>query len=159
MFRKSTLAAAVAALLAPALPAMAKPYSQHTFDASLVMKAAGLVAASAAEATIVDLGAGFVDADLVIDVTAMEVATGDEKYDLIIEGSNVAAMTSGSVALATLELGNNAAPADADTATGRYVLPFRNEQNGTIYQYVRMYTRVAGTIATGINYSAFIAKK
>jgi hypothetical protein len=67
-------------------------------------------------------------------------------------------MTSGSVCLAQIEMGNATAPADADTGTGRFAVPFRNEQNGTLYPYVRIYTEVAGTIATGINFSAFIAK-
>lgn len=134
-------------------------YSQYTYDDALNLKDAGLVAVSAAESTIVDLGAGFVDGEIVIDVSALEVASTDEIYTICLEGSNVAAMTSGSVTLAMIEMGNAAAPADADTATGRHVLPFRNEQNGTVYRYVRIYTRVAGAIATGINYSAFIAKK
>jgi len=133
-------------------------YSNFTYDASLSLKAAGLVASTTTEATIVDLGAGFVDGNLVIDVSAVEVASTDEIYLICLEGSNVAAMTSGSVCLAQIEMGNATAPADADTGTGRFVVPFRNEQNGTIYQYVRIYTEVAGTIATGINFAAFIAK-
>ena len=132
--------------------------SNYTYDAALSLKAAGLVAASAAGSTIIDLGAGFVEGDIVIDVSAIEIATGDEKYTIHLEGSNVAAMTSGSVTLGNIPLGIATAPADSSTGTGRFVLPFRNEQNGTIYRYVRLHTTVAGTIATGINYSAFIAK-
>lgn len=133
-------------------------YSRFTYDAALSLKAAGLVAASAAESTILDLGSGLVDGNLVIDVTAVEVASTDEIYTVCLEGSNVADMTSGSVCLARIELGNATAPADADTGTGRFVVPFRNEQNDTIYRYVRIYTAVAGLVATGINFSAFIAK-
>lgn len=134
------------------------PYSSFTYDAALALKAAGLVASATAESTILDIGSGLVDAYLVIDVTAVEVASTDEVYTICLEGSNVAAMTSGSVCLAMIEMGNAAAPADADTGTGRFVVPFRNEQNGTIYRYVRIHTRVAGTVATGINFSAFLAK-
>ncbi len=133
-------------------------YSNFTYDASLSLKAAGLVASTTTETTIVDLGAGFVDGNLVIDVSAVEVASTDEIYLICLEGSNVAAMTSGSVCLAQIEMGNATAPADADTGTGRFVVPFRNEQNGTIYRYVRIYTEVAGNIDTGINFAAFIAK-
>jgi len=132
-------------------------HSRFTYDAALLLKASGLVAASAAASTIIDLGAGFVDGNLVLDVTALEVASTDEIYTICLEGSNVAAMTSGSVCLAQIEMGNATAPADADTDTGRFVVPFRNEQNDTVYRYVRLYTKVAGTVATGINYSAFIA--
>lgn len=138
---------------------MANIYSMFTYDDALSLKDAGLVAATTTEATILDLGAGLVDGNLVLDVSAIEVASTDEKYTIHLEGSNVAAMTSGSVTLANIPLGNETAPADADTATGRFVVPFRNEQNGTTYRYVRIYTLVAGTIATGINFSAFIAKK
>jgi hypothetical protein len=134
-------------------------YSRKTYDAATLLKAAGLVAVSAAGSVILDLGDGFMDRDLVIDVTALEVATGDEIYTVSLEGSAVAAMTSGSVTLAEKQFGNVPAPADADTAVGRHVVPFRNELNGTLYRYVRVHTVVAGDVATGINYSAFLAKK
>lgn len=138
---------------------MANLYSQFTYDDSLSLKDAGLVATTTTESTILDLGSGLVDGYLVLDVSAVEVGDGNEIYLACLEGSNVAAMTSGSVCLAQLEMGNASAPADADTSTGRFVIPFRNEQNGTLYRYVRIYTEVAGTVATGINFAAFIAKR
>jgi len=138
---------------------MGNLYSQFTYDDALELKASAAVTSTTTESTIVDLGAGLVDGFLVVDVSACEVASTDEIYLVCLEGSNVAAMTSGSVCLTQLEMGNASAPADADTSTGRFVIPFRNEQNGTTYRYVRIYTEVAGTIATGINFSAFIAKR
>lgn len=138
---------------------MANLYSQYTYDDDLSLKSAGLVASTTTESTILDLGSGMVDGFLVLDVTAVEVASGNEIYLIVLEGSNVAAMTSGSVSLALIEMGNASAPADADTSTGRFVVPFRNEQNGTIYRYARIYTEIAGTIATGINFVAFVAKR
>lgn len=138
---------------------MANKYSQFTYDNALSLKAAGLVASTTTESTIVDLGEGLVDGFLVLDVSAVEVATGDEKYTIHLEGSNVSGMGSGSVSLAATFHGNLTAPMDAATGTGRFVVPFRNEQNGTTYRYVRLYTLVAGTIATGINFSAFMAKR
>lgn len=137
---------------------MANINSQFTYDNSLLLKAAGLVAASA-DGTILDLGAGLVEGYLVFDVSAVEVASGDEIYTVSLEGSNVAAMTSGSVCLAKKVFGNLVVPMDAAlSAAGRYVVPFRNEEAGTNYRYVRLSTLVAGTIATGINFAAFIAK-
>lgn len=138
---------------------MANDYSRFTYDNATLLKAAGLVAASAAGSVILDLGDALMDGLLVIDVTALEVASGDEIYTVALEGSNIAAMTSGSVTLAEKQLGNVPAPADADTALGRHVIPFRNELAGTLYRYVRIFTTVAGAIATGINYSAFLAKR
>ena len=137
---------------------MANLYSQFTYDNALLLKAAGLVATTTTESTILALGDGLVDGYLVLDVSACEVASNDEIYLICLEGSTVAAMTSASVTLAQIELGNATAPADADTTTGRFVVPFRNEQNGVLYPYVRIYTEVAGAVATGINFLAFIAK-
>ena len=137
---------------------MANLYSQRTYDHSMLLKAAGLLASTATETTILDLGQGLFEGDLVLDVTAVEVDNGDEKYTVHLEGSNAAAMGSGSVSLCNIQLGNNTAPADQDIVAGRFIVPFRNEQNGTTYRYVRLYTVIAGTIATGVNYTAFIAK-
>jgi hypothetical protein len=134
-------------------------YSNHVFDADLELKAAGLVAASA-DTAILDLGDGYVEGTLVIDASAIEIATGDEIYTFSLEGSNVAGMATGSVALAKKVLGNLVVPMDAAaSATGRYAVPFTNEENGVLFRYVRVSLLVAGTIATGINYAAFLAKK
>lgn len=138
---------------------MANQYSMFQYDDSLSLKDAGLVATTTTETTILDLGAGVVDGFLVLDVSACEVADGNELYLVCLEGSNVAAMTSGSVCLTQIEMGNASAPADADTSTGRFAIPFRNEQNGVVYRYVRIYTEVVGTVATGINFAAFVAKR
>ena len=138
---------------------MGNLYSQYTYDDALELKAAGLVAASV-DGSIIDLGEGLVDGFIVIDVTAVEVASGNEIYTISLEGSNVAAMTSGSVCLAKKVFGNLVVPMDAAlSAPGRYVVPFRNEEGGATFRYVRLSTLVAGTIATGINFSAFLAKR
>lgn len=139
---------------------MGNLYSQFTYDDDLSLKDAGLVGSTTTESTIIDLGPGMVDGHMVLDVSAVEVASTDEIYLIVLEGSTVDGMASGSVSLANIEMGNATAPADADTGTGRFAVPFRNEQNGTIYRYVRIYTEVAGTIDSGgINFAAFIAKR
>lgn len=138
---------------------MANLYSQFTYDDDLKLQDAGLVAASANGDYIVDLGDGLFDGFAVIDVSAVEVADGDEIYDIYLEGSSVAAMTSASVALAQQRMGNATDPADADTGVGRFAVPVRNEQNGVLYRYVRLRFVIAGTIATGINTVAFLAKR
>lgn len=137
---------------------MANQYSQFTYDDALSLKDAGLVAASA-DGDILDLGPGHVCGCVVVDLSACEIADGNEIYTVSLEGSNVAAMTSGSVCLAKKVFGNVVVPMDAAlSAAGRYVIPFHNEENGTLYRYVRLSTLVAGTVGTGINFSAFIAK-
>lgn len=137
---------------------MANQYSQFMYDAATVLKAAGGLTASA-DGDILDLGAGMVDGYIVVDLVSAEVATGNEIYTLSLEGSNVAAMSSGSVCLAKKVFGNLVVPMDgALSAAGRYVIPFRNEEGGTILRYVRLSTLIAGTIdTTGIVFSAFIA--
>lgn len=138
---------------------MANQYSQYTYDSDLELKAAGLVASST-DGAILDLGEGLFDGFIVVDATAIEIATGDEIYTVSIEGSTVAAMTSESVCLAKKVFGNLVVPMDdAVSAAGRYVIPFRNEDGGELQRYVRLSTLVAGTIATGINFSAFVASR
>jgi len=135
------------------------------FDTLLEMKDAGLVAASAAatvggSAKILDLGEGLVDADLLIEVTAVEVDTGDEIYQIGFQLSSEADFASTIKEAATLKLGDAAAlPGDVDMDAGRYILGVRNEVAGTKYRYARLYTTVAGTIATGINFTARLAKR
>ena len=138
---------------------MANLYSQFTYDNSLLLaaSAAHTTAQTDVGSTILDLGAGLVEGYLIIDVTAIDVASTDEYYVISLEGSNVAAMTSGSVELAVSRQGNVTAPGDADTAVGRFAVPFRNEQNGTTYRYVRLSTAVAGTTPS-ITFSAWLAK-
>jgi len=147
---------------------MANLYSQRTYDAALLLKAAGLVAATANGSLILDVGAGLVDADLVVDVTALEVDSNDESYEIIVQGSSDATFgTAANIAsLGSITMGDKASTRLAagvfqvgtDDVIGRYLMPVRNERNGTTYRYLRIKTIVAGTIATGINYSAWLAK-
>lgn len=146
----------------------AKSRPTYTFDAELQLKDAGLVAADAAAtvasvAKILDVGTGNVRGDVVVDVSAVEIATGDERYTVLVQGSNSSSFASGIAILAAMPIGDGSTIAtafgssgvDVDDTTGRFVIPFRNERNGTNYRYIRLWTDVAGTIATGINYIAF----
>jgi hypothetical protein len=150
----------------------AKSRPSYTFDANLQLKDAGLVASSAAAtvdsaAQVLDVGTGFFEGEIVIDVTAIEVDTGNELYSIALEGSSDSGFSSGTeVELCMLRLGDSSVTgSDVDNVVGRYTLPFNNRQpSGTAFsegynwRYLRLYTTVAGTIATGINYSAFIVK-
>lgn len=134
-----------------------------TYDALLEAKDAGLVAASAAAqvdsaAKILDLGTGVVKGDLIIDATAVEVDSGNEAYRIGIQVSSSATFASDIYEVGSIELGDSAAiHGDTDMGIGRYRVPFTNEiADGVTKRYVRVYTTVAGTIATGINYTAYI---
>ncbi len=133
-------------------------------DYTHILKDAGLVAADAAgtvdsSAVIVNLGAGLVEGHLIIDVTAIEIADNDENYIISLQGSSKSDFADTIEDLAILELGAlETLGGDQDSTIGRYKVPFRTERNGTIYQYARVYTDVTGTIATGINFSAYLGK-
>lgn len=132
------------------------------FDTNHWLKDAGLVASSAAgtvdsEAQIIDLGAGKVEGKMVVDVTAIEIASNDELYKISLQGSNQSNFAGVSGELLALELGAaEVLDVDSDSTTGRYSMPFQTEQNGNVFQYVRAYTEVSGTVSTGINYSAHL---
>jgi len=144
---------------------MATNHHKYVFDAALEMRDAGLVTASAASlvdgaAKILDLGLSMFEADLVIDVTVVEVATGNEKLEIEWQLSNSASFASGNVCATVVKIGDSTVNgSSADSTTGRYVQPVHNEFNGTIYRYARLYERYTGTIDTGYNFSAFLSKR
>lgn len=135
-----------------------------TFDSDLEFKdSAAVTASGAAEvdaaAQIVDVGTGLFKGCMIIDVSAMLLSDNDEIYDIVVQGSSDDDFGTDTniVELAAVNL----SPADVkrtdcnkDDAVGRYKLYFDNENNGTYYQYLRLYTVVAGT-TTSITYSAF----
>lgn len=138
----------------------------YNFDAEMEFKDAGLVASSAAAQVdsadkIVDVGAGRFEGVMVIDVSAIEIASDNEEYDILVQGSSSATFASDIQNLAQMNLGATEVRQGGaiDSLVGRYELPFVNEQADVRYRYLRVYTVVAGSIATGINYTAFAAPK
>ena len=137
-----------------------------SFDSLLEMKDAGLVAASAAAQVggsdkIADVLMSFFQGALVINVSAIEIASNDELYRIIMQGSTTPGFDAGTIEnLAELTLGaTEVRPGAAlDSTPGRHHLPLYNLQDDVIYRYLRVYTDVSGAIATGINYTAWIIK-
>lgn len=149
-------------------------YQNHDFtlDASLQLKDAGLIAATAAttvggSAKVINLGsAKYQKGAVVIDTSAVEVASNDELYEIQLQGSETEAFST-AYELASKQLGAFEVTGNAvDTApVGRHVLYFDNvaHTSGTVaggdakpMQYLRLRTVVAGTVATGINYTAWM---
>lgn len=134
------------------------------YDVTLILKDAGLVAASAAatvggNAQVLDLGPSLVNGTLVLDVTALELASNDELYTVRLQGSSKADFASDFEDLMAVEFGAaEVAAGDKDGVVGRYEKPFTNAHGKTVYRYVRLFTTVAGTVATGINYKAHLVK-
>jgi hypothetical protein len=132
-------------------------------DSGLDLKASAAVTASAAGSVIADLGDGFVEGNLIVDVSAMDIVGNDEIYDIILQLSPDAAFgTAGNIVeKVALSLGakeTKRSDCDKDDAVGRYVIPFNNLFNGTIYRYARIYTVEAGATSS-ITYYARLAKK
>ena len=135
-----------------------------TVDVDTIMKAAGLIAASAAVATVIDVGLGEMKGDIIIDVSVIEIASNNEIYDIVLQGSTVAAFATDTAIWDICSLTLSAAEvqrtdANGDSTIGRYVMPFTNFFNGVKLRYLRLYTVAAGTIATGINYTANMHKR
>lgn len=133
-------------------------------DAELIFKDAGAVTANAGgtvsgAAKIIKLGAGRFEAVMLIDVSAIAVAA-DANYNIIVQGSNTADFSGAKENLAVLNLGNTAVrPGGAATSKiGRYEVPFTTDQNDTVYDYVRIYTSVAGA-APSVNFTAWASTK
>lgn len=154
------------------------PASQnsYTFDNDLELKDAGLVAATAA-ATVdaaakqLDFGdtdvngvenISYVPGHLVIDVDAMEFGSADEEYEVQYQLSDNVDFSAGTcVVKASVRFGLGVGlnvDNQADGAIGRTVIGVDNEFQGTLFRHARLATFVAGTIAAGINYRAFLSR-
>lgn len=116
---------------------------------------------------VVDLGAGQVSGEMIVDLMAIDVGTGNEVYYLILMGSDNSSFTSGVRPLAVLLLGDSSLTlAGADSTIGRYVIPFRNcpyrplapSAPLTPSRYVRSVVQGFGTIApTSFDYLAYLS--
>ena len=120
-------------------------YKQQTGDGGVTLQAAGLVTASA-QNTAVAAGRGWYK--IVCTVSAVEVASNDERYAIDIE-ANTADTTGTWFRLATvLDIGAaEVTGRQADDTTGTYVAAVFNPND---YQ-IRAVNHVLGTIATGFN--------
>jgi hypothetical protein len=99
-------------------------------------------------AIIRDLGTGLFEADMIIDVSELDVADGDEIVTVGFQISSSATFASSIWEVASLKLGDAAVlPGDTDMTTGRYILPVRNEiASGVRKRYGRVYFTIAGTV-------------
>ena len=147
-------------------------------DASLILAdgaaastATGYSLVAAATATI-DLGAAErCQFDLVVDVSAIDVATGDENYLFRLVGSNDATPFGTNIVPLTgmLELGDHstlgpAIPATvSDRGVGRYVIPCENvgmvSGVRTAFRYIRLHRTNVGATSNSVTYKAFLSKR
>ncbi len=136
-----------------------KKRPQGTYDVLLDLKESATVSASGAEDKILDIGTGLYRACAILDVESI-AATADGLFDIVIQGSTDEDFTAANVVeLASLSLGYaDAKRTDSEKTdeAGRYKILFDNENNGTYYPYVRLYTVVGGSTDTDITYSAYL---
>jgi hypothetical protein len=102
-----------------------------------------------------------IDAYMVLDVTAIDIASGNETYQLDIMVSNDPGFAAGNVVCAGgIQLGKGTslrgAVAQKDSVIGRYEVGFTNNIAGAIYQYLKVYLTAGGTTPS-INVLGFIA--
>jgi hypothetical protein len=136
-----------------------------TFDYALYLHDGGSITSSAAgeiggSAKILDLGAGVVYGDIVVDVTELDVDSNNEIVTVGVQISDSSTFSSGYYQVASLALGDASPLAgDTDMTTGRYIIPFNNMiADGVAKRYLRLYFTVAGTVA-GFNCTAYLALK
>lgn len=140
-------------------------------DPALWLKYAGLVTSSAKSSLTVDVGAGKVLGEIVLDVTALELTDGGEPpeyygYDIWLQASPDALFDTPSnivnvgCILSLQGAGLQYGTSLHNPVTGSYRVPFTNEFCGTVYRYLRLYIVVnaAAVPATGINFVARITK-
>lgn len=141
----------------------------YTFDRNmafaedLTLTATGVVQFAAANVQL-DLGDGYYEGDLVVDVSAIDTASNDEAYTLHLEGGAVSGLASGAVdILAMKRLEDPAAVGglgrqNVEHGVGRYVIPFNNMVAGVMYRYLQLSATIAGTTPS-ITFSAFISPR
>lgn len=110
----------------------------YPYDANAVLHdGTAITADGAGSVAYYDIGAAArFPAVAVVNVTAIDGASSDETYDVQIQGSNATNFST------FQELGSmKITRAD----TGRFTILFDNDQDGTVYRYVRVYFDVGGT--------------
>lgn len=102
-----------------------------------------------------------IDAVLVLDITAVDISSGSETYQIDIMGSNDPNFAAAApVCLGGIQFGKGAslrgAVAQKDSVIGRIELGFTNNLAGSIYQFLKVYLTTGGTTPS-VNISAFVA--
>ena len=133
----------------------------YTIDTLLELEdGAAAITADGAGSDILDIGAFRMRGDVVCDVSAIDIGHADETYFISVQGSSSSTFASTIQELACLRLGDGTtigSTIDVDDTTGRFVIPFVNERNGTSYRYLRLYVDVTGT-GNSITFKAWLAK-
>uniref|UniRef100_A0A6M3LG67 Uncharacterized protein n=1 Tax=viral metagenome TaxID=1070528 RepID=A0A6M3LG67_9ZZZZ len=163
------------------------------FDDLLQMRTAGTAATGVtgkaatvdAALKIFDTGGGYTEGKWIIDVAYASLGSPSNvpnlAYIIELQGSNSATFATPIIKLDTARLVVNvsgtadgipmtpSSTRNLATVPFRVIKPFQNDVNGTIYRYMRLWTKTSGgytsgtpsvgigSIVTGIDYTAFLS--
>ena len=123
-------------------------------DVAAIDGAASYAGSILAVETVIDLGDGLVEGYMIVDIDDIEPHGNDELYIIKLQGNNdgdFADATAYDLAQISIGAGevlaNGTDGTDVGAAGDRFVVPFRNEQNGTVYRYVRCIQVLTGALA------------
>ena len=133
-------------------------------DDLLVLKAKGTVATSMVGEDPVgtdkyyDTGGGHTKGDVVINVYAVPNILASTKFTMRLTGGRNTSFST-LADLVILELGDATQITSAlDLGVGRYIVPFSNDLDSTVYRYLRHYLTIGGTVGTGIQYECYLSQ-
>ena len=133
-------------------------------DDLLVLKAKGTVATSMVGEDPIgtdksyDTGGGRTRGDVVINVYAVPNILASTKFTMRLQGGKNSSFSTIND-LQILEIGDaTQISGGSDLTTGRYILPFSNDLDGTVYRYLRHYLTIGGTVGTGIQYECYLSE-
>jgi hypothetical protein len=127
--------------------------AENRFCEDKVITASGPIQEASAD-VILAIGPGQKEGILAINVTNIDISSGNETYDLILQGTNDATFATAAnvteLLRKTFGKGSAFLPNSAlkDRGVGRYNIPFSNEEAGETYKNVRLVAVVAGTTPT-----------
>lgn len=127
-------------------------------DGAAAMTADGVTQVASANVSK-QLGPGRFEGVLIIDVSAIDIVSNDEVYHICLQGASTSAFSTKEI-VAQMSLGaTEVRPGGAiDSTPGRYEIPFQTEQDGIVYDWVRLHVDLNGTTPS-ITFKAWIAEK
>lgn len=132
--------------------------ARTTFCEGKTLTASAVVKTNDDGATAMDIGPGRHDFTLVVDITALDIASANELVTFVLRGSANADM-SDPQQLAILQVGATASRLGGaiDSVIGRYLVEAANEAPmGTEWEYVDLDVIVSGTTPS-VTFSAYLS--
>jgi len=130
-------------------------------DDRLVLKAKGTVATSMVGEDPIgtdkshDAG-GATRGAMVLNVYAVPNLIAGANFTMRLQGGKTSTFAS-LTDLAIVELGDAAGiSSESDKGVGRYIVPFTNAFDGTVYRHLRHSITCGGTVGTGIEYECYL---